>query len=396
MEVSTALLLRTPLFRGIPQEALPALLEGLGARKRRCGRGEVVLRRGERADRLGLVLSGTRHIVKEDFWGSRTIVGLARSGEVFAEAYACLGGEPLEVAVLAAAAAMACCVGAGAMAAAGFPWQSVFGQFFGPAAHSQAASLGMPGEGLALTATDNGCTLTLNGALFDGEVLYLPLTLTFENGVPAQGLTYYARGEAPGTVDSGSVPVPAEEASAGNAVNLMCKLSGAGVQSGQTLTWDVSYLYGNRRYAGSGGQAPYTQTEWEQEGRWSFTFTVPQARQAVQLAVPQAAADPATGIAIAQVRLTPMRVSVVFEGLPDDAGVRDALSRAQIVLHMADGGTRTMGTWEDNVRAAEGSIDATASPIGRAYYEVSCEYGELLDPSLISAVEVNGCLIPAE
>ena len=31
MEVSTALLLRTPLFRGIPQEALPALLEGLGA-----------------------------------------------------------------------------------------------------------------------------------------------------------------------------------------------------------------------------------------------------------------------------------------------------------------------------------------------------------------------------
>ena len=50
MEVSTALLLRTPLFRGIPQEALPALLEGLGARKRRCGRGEVVLRRGERAD----------------------------------------------------------------------------------------------------------------------------------------------------------------------------------------------------------------------------------------------------------------------------------------------------------------------------------------------------------
>ena len=54
MEVSTALLLRTPLFRGIPQEALPALLEGLGARKRRCGRGEVVLRRGERADRLGL------------------------------------------------------------------------------------------------------------------------------------------------------------------------------------------------------------------------------------------------------------------------------------------------------------------------------------------------------
>ena len=300
------------------------------------------------------------------------------------------------MAVLVAAAAMAPAPTQQAMAAAGFPWQSVFGQFFGLAARSQATSLGMPGEGLALTATDNGCTLTLNGALFDGEVLYLPLTLTFENGMPAQGLTYYAWGEAQGIAGSGSVPVSADEASAGNAVNLMCKLSGAGLQSGQTLTWDVFYLFGNRWYAGSDGQAPYTQTEWEQEGQWSFTFTVPQVKPTVQLAVPQAAADPATGIAIAQVRLTPMRVSVVFDGLPDDAGVRDALSRAQIILHMADGSTRTMGTWENNVRTAEGSIDAAASPIGRAYYEVSCEYGELLDPSLISAVEVNGCLIPAE
>ena len=39
--------------------------------------------------------------MKEDFWGDRTIVGLARSGEVFGEAYACLGGELLEVTVLA-------------------------------------------------------------------------------------------------------------------------------------------------------------------------------------------------------------------------------------------------------------------------------------------------------
>ena len=96
-------LLRAPLFRGIPREDLPGLLEGLDAREHRYGRGEAVLRRGERADRMGLVLSGTLHIVKEDFWGSRTIVGLARPGEVFAESYACLPGAVLEVSVLAAA-----------------------------------------------------------------------------------------------------------------------------------------------------------------------------------------------------------------------------------------------------------------------------------------------------
>lgn len=101
----TLTLLRAPLFRGISREDLPGLLKGLDARERRYDRGETVLRRGNRADRMGLVLSGTLHIVKEDFWGSRTIVGLARPGEVFAEAYACLGNEPLEVSVLAAEAA---------------------------------------------------------------------------------------------------------------------------------------------------------------------------------------------------------------------------------------------------------------------------------------------------
>ena len=99
----TPVMAASPLFRGIPAEELEALLTCMGAARRRYRRGQMILHRGDRADRLGLVLSGTLHIVKEDFWGSRTIVGLARSGEVFAEAYACLGGEPLEVAVLAAA-----------------------------------------------------------------------------------------------------------------------------------------------------------------------------------------------------------------------------------------------------------------------------------------------------
>ena len=91
----------SPLFRDIPQEEMASLLSSMDARRRRFARGETVLRRGEPGDQMGLVLSGTVHIVKEDFWGDRTIVGLARSGEVFGEAYACLGGELLEVTVLA-------------------------------------------------------------------------------------------------------------------------------------------------------------------------------------------------------------------------------------------------------------------------------------------------------
>ena len=97
------MLLHTALFQGISRQELPALLTQLNARRRQYDKGAVILHRGDQTARLGLVLSGPVHMVKEDFWGARTIVGLARPGEVFAESYACLPGAVLEVSVLAAA-----------------------------------------------------------------------------------------------------------------------------------------------------------------------------------------------------------------------------------------------------------------------------------------------------
>ena len=91
-----------PLFRGVPAEELPALLARASARTCAFQKGELLLRRGDVTRRLGLVLDGSVHIIREDFWGRRSIVGLAGEGEVFAESYA-LAGEPLEVSVLAAA-----------------------------------------------------------------------------------------------------------------------------------------------------------------------------------------------------------------------------------------------------------------------------------------------------
>lgn len=102
MEISSVML-RASLFRGITERELGPLLNCAGAWKRRYGKGELLLRLGERAAYLGLVLSGRVHVVKEDFWGRRTLVGLAEEGEVFAESYACLGSEALEVSVEAAA-----------------------------------------------------------------------------------------------------------------------------------------------------------------------------------------------------------------------------------------------------------------------------------------------------
>ena len=52
-----------------------------------------------------MVLSGSVHIVKEDFWGNRNIVTEIGPGQIFAESYACTPGAALGVSVVAAEAA---------------------------------------------------------------------------------------------------------------------------------------------------------------------------------------------------------------------------------------------------------------------------------------------------
>ena len=92
-----------PLFHGITKEEVDELLARASARQAAFQKGELLLHRGDAVRRIGLVLKGRVHIIREDFWGTRSIVGLVGPGEVFAESYA-LADEPLEVSVLAESA----------------------------------------------------------------------------------------------------------------------------------------------------------------------------------------------------------------------------------------------------------------------------------------------------
>jgi len=93
--------IRSPLFAGITEEELPGLLKCIQARREPFYKNQILLQRGEKTTRIGMVLSGTVHIIREDFWGNRSIVGLVGPGDLFAESYA-LTAEPLEVSALAA------------------------------------------------------------------------------------------------------------------------------------------------------------------------------------------------------------------------------------------------------------------------------------------------------
>ncbi|MBQ8647270.1 MAG: Crp/Fnr family transcriptional regulator [Oscillospiraceae bacterium] len=91
-----------PLFRGAQPEQIAELLESLSARERSYGRGETILRAGEVTDAVCVVMAGGVTIENDDAWGNRAILEHLGPGQVFAEAYACLPGEPLMVTARAA------------------------------------------------------------------------------------------------------------------------------------------------------------------------------------------------------------------------------------------------------------------------------------------------------
>jgi len=92
---------KCPLFWGIAPSELPALLTCLGAKTVMADRRETVLREGEPARFVGVVLEGGVQIQQEDYFGNRSILGLAGPGELFGESFACAGADSLPVSVTA-------------------------------------------------------------------------------------------------------------------------------------------------------------------------------------------------------------------------------------------------------------------------------------------------------
>ncbi len=87
------------LFSGIQEEEIKSMLSCLGAVQKNYQKNEYVFHAGEPIESLGLVLSGSVHILIEDVWGNRRILQTAGAGEVFGESYACLPHQPVLVSV---------------------------------------------------------------------------------------------------------------------------------------------------------------------------------------------------------------------------------------------------------------------------------------------------------
>ena len=89
------------LFSGITEEEITAMLACLDTKTESFPKDTFLLRAGDTAESIGLVLSGSVLIIQEDIWGNRNILSKAGSGQTFAAAYACAPGSLLNVSVLA-------------------------------------------------------------------------------------------------------------------------------------------------------------------------------------------------------------------------------------------------------------------------------------------------------
>lgn len=97
MEKYFDLLMRSPLFEQVGREELASLLNCLQAKVLRVEKGMPVFLEGDEAGFLGLVLEGAVQIVRDDYDGTRSVMGYAEPGELFAEAYACSNVKTMPV-----------------------------------------------------------------------------------------------------------------------------------------------------------------------------------------------------------------------------------------------------------------------------------------------------------
>lgn len=94
------ILKKCPLFSDIGVDGLSQILSCLNARVMSFGKKQMILTEGSSARNIGIVLSGSVHIVQLDYYGNQTILANAYPSDLFCESFACAGVDTLPVSVV--------------------------------------------------------------------------------------------------------------------------------------------------------------------------------------------------------------------------------------------------------------------------------------------------------
>ena len=102
MQTNILSLRESTLFINIEEENLKKLCTCLSAVEKDFERDAFIFRAGEKVGSVYYILSGSIHIIDEDFWGNRSIVETIQKDTLFGEAYVFSSMENYLVSVVAA------------------------------------------------------------------------------------------------------------------------------------------------------------------------------------------------------------------------------------------------------------------------------------------------------
>ena len=108
MKSYVEVLSRSSLFSGVSQSELICMLKCLGVIYKNFEKGEYILNVGDKIDSVGIVVSGSAEIIKEDVFGRRTIMAHLRETDYFGEVMVCAGIRTSISSVMALTDAVIC------------------------------------------------------------------------------------------------------------------------------------------------------------------------------------------------------------------------------------------------------------------------------------------------
>ncbi len=101
MNYNTKSLTKVPLFEGLSEEEITGIMPCLGAKVKEYKKNQIIFLEGEKANKFGIVLDGSVQLIKEDYSGNRSMIGIIEKKNLFAEAYACSDDEFYPVSAVA-------------------------------------------------------------------------------------------------------------------------------------------------------------------------------------------------------------------------------------------------------------------------------------------------------
>lgn len=86
---------QSSLFQGTDEKEIQSMLVCMSATEKHYAKGESIYRIGEQITKMGLLLEGSIHIQREDYWGNLSILNQITPGNMIGEAYALPNSTPI-------------------------------------------------------------------------------------------------------------------------------------------------------------------------------------------------------------------------------------------------------------------------------------------------------------